>query len=89
MLPRRDREFMTKTLLSRASLAAKVYARLRQTGFGDDLDAVQIVGPVKLARCNWTIGTLPANADCAIALNRVVADLQNVYDLRASTPADD
>jgi hypothetical protein len=47
--------------------------RLRQTGFGDDIDEVQIVGPVKLTRCNWTIGTLPANPDCARALNSIVA----------------
>jgi hypothetical protein len=72
---------MTKVLLSKTNLAAKIIDRLRKTGFGDELKVVQILGPVKLTRCNWTIGTLPANADCAIALNRVVAQLQAAYDL--------
>ena len=71
-----------KVLLSRTKLAAKIVDRLRQTGFGDNIETVQIIGPVKLALCNWTIGTLPANSDCARALNSIVAELQDVYDLR-------
>ena len=73
---------MAKELPSKASVAAKVLSILRRTGYGDDLEVVEVLGPVQLPWCNWTIGTLPADVNCAIILNRIVAELQAVYDLR-------
>ena len=72
---------ISKLSLSKTQLAAKALSVLRRTGYGDALEDVEVLGPVNLPWCNWTIGTIPGDMNCAIVLNRIVKELQSIYDL--------